>query len=111
MGEKLVNSTDRVEDRVEVDPNSKVEIPEELHEDLHLLQSALTDLEKGRKELGRLMQVVNNITNFCHDTEKRSKTLRKSLSEKVGLSTEGRWVIDFTEKVFYRVAPGMPNVV
>jgi hypothetical protein len=108
--EKMVDSKDRVEDRVETYPDSKVEVPQEFYGDMEDLKSDLAELDKARREVGRLTQQVNNIITFCNNLENRAREKRQELSKKVGL-TEGRWAVDFEKRAFFKIVPGAPNVV
>lgn len=110
-GIKLVNSKDRVEDRVEVDDSSRINVPQEYHKVLVSMKSDAEELEKARKEVGRLSQVLHNLVNVCNNIEERMTTNREELTRKLGLTSEGRWVVDFNEKAFFRVVPGGPTVI
>ena len=102
QGMKLVNSKDRIEDRVEVDVDSRVDVPEEYHEVLTSIQADADELERARKELGRLNQIVYNLINVCNNIEARVTSKRSDLAKELGL-TQSRWVIDFDKKAFFRV--------
>jgi hypothetical protein len=110
MLDKLVDSKDRVEGKVEVVSGSEVAIPDEFYPKLEELQKKTDELDGARRELGRLMQVTNNIVNICNSTETSIKELRKELADIVKLG-DGKWAIDFENKVFVAVADSMPNVV
>ena len=107
---KMVDVTDRVEDRVEVDAGSRVDVPQEFYAELRKLSTSLEDLEKTRKEIGRLTQVISQLSTACNNLENNARTTRQNLCENLGLN-EGRWALDFSEKAFFRVVPGMPRVV
>jgi hypothetical protein len=111
MGDKII-----VHDRVgvqgqlvPVEEESFVEIPEEYYADLARIQELSGELNNARLELGRLMQVIQHLTNVCNTSEKNLANAKRALIDGMGLG-EGNWVIDFETNQVGRVVSTVPKV-
>lgn len=82
---------------VPVQEETFLDIPEEFHEDLVLIQQLATELGDNRHELGRLMQVVNHLITVCNTTDRNLTQSKQRIIEGMGLG-EGNWAIDFSRK-------------
>lgn len=88
--------------RVPVDPSTMLDIPEECYDELHRLHMAADELNSTRLELGRLYQVLNNLSHVCNTAENNAAASKKKIVDAMGLS-EGNWAIDFDSKKVARV--------
>lgn len=110
----LVHNREGVQGQpVPVDPNSSIDIPADLFEDLNKIKKFADELNNSRIELGRLTQVVHHIINVCNTAEKNLADSKKRLIDELGLS-DGNWAIDFENKKVCRLLPTdktVPTVV
>ena len=82
---------------VPVDPNNFIDIPEKFYSDLDSLKKEITELNNARIELGRLVQVMNHLTNVCNMAEINSARIKESIIKEMGLG-DGNYAIDFDRK-------------
>lgn len=82
---------------ISIDKNSVLDISEEYYNDIQGMRIAADELNNARLELGRLMQVVNNLISVCNNREKLLADTKQNLIEKMELGP-GNWAIDFEKK-------------
>jgi hypothetical protein len=87
-----------------IDPDSSIDIPEDLVGDLGKIKKFADELNNSRLELGRLSQVVHHLINVCNTAEKNLADSKKKLIEELGL-TDGNWAIDFENNKVCRILP------
>ena len=96
---------------IKIDEQTEIPVPEEHHPLLKEIQKYTTELEQTRREIGRLSQIVHNLTHHANETEEAVREKRNKLTEELMGLSKGKWVIDFEEKTVAKVSPGMPRPV
>lgn len=99
--------------KVPVDPSTMLDIPEECYEELANLRVYADELNNMRLELGRLMQVINNLTMECNRQENNAANSKKKIMDSMQLGP-GNWAVDFESKKVAKVDDGSvkaPRVV
>ena len=89
---------------VPVVEESMRDIPEDLYEELDRVKANVTELENARYELGRLMQIVQHLTNVCNTAEKNAAEAKRAIIESMDLG-DGNYAIDFNKKQIGLVEP------
>jgi hypothetical protein len=100
-------------DVVPVSPyHDPIKIREEDHEALMEVQQYNDALAKYRQEMGRIVQVLNNLTRLANETEGALAEKRRALVAKYDLESlgEGQWTMDFEQKEFVRLAGNAPVI-
>jgi len=88
---------------IPIDPESIIDIPEELYGILENIQEAVERLNNSRYELGRLEQVKSHLLYTCNTAENLSAEEKKKLLNNLGLNDIGNYAIDFETKTIGRV--------
>lgn len=87
----------------------KITDPEDIRQ-VSVGKDKAEELNNVRMELGRLMQVEDNLVNIANKIEKEMRDIRDALASKYGV-TDGRWVIDFEENTLVKLEDRAPNAV
>jgi len=98
---------------LEVDvKNEPVAIAEEDFQELHKLQSQVDQLDKYRREMGRVVQLLGNLREEANKIEESLATNRRALANKYDLEKHGtgQWALDFEKKEFVKTAAGTPVI-
>jgi hypothetical protein len=105
MSDKRVLVHDRIGvhgQEVAIDESSLVDIPKEYSEDLSKIGRYQDELYNYRVEIGRLTQVMSQLTYGCNLAEKNLAESKKKIIEGLKLS-DGNWAIDLESKQVGRV--------
>lgn len=100
-------------DVVEADEyKDPVKIKEEDHDEMRKIQALSDGLVKYRQEMGRLLQVLDNMKEQANKTERELADTRRNLAQKYNLEKigMGQWAVDFEKKEFVKVSPRTPPI-
>ena len=99
----------QIDSRLPVDPTvAPIDIFPEDYAMADALKGKAEELDDLRKELGRLVQVINNLRTKADTVETDLNTQRKDLLSKYAI-VSGSWVIDFQSKSIVKLAQTVPT--
>ena len=89
-------------DLVPIDPyKDPVDIQVEHHSRVREIRARVEGLFKLRQEIGRLFQIMSDLSGKAAATEDELRELRLALAAEYGLDRHpGQWVIDFEKNQF-----------
>ena len=88
--------------KVLVDDSSMINIPDEYKEDLLKIDHFQEELNNFRLEIGRLTQVMSQLTYGCNMAEKNLADAKKKILDGMDVK-DGNWAIDLEERKIGRV--------
>jgi hypothetical protein len=88
--------------KVLIDDSSTLDIPEEFKDDLNKIEQYQEELTNFRLEIGRLTQVMSQLTFGCNLAEKNLADAKKRILDSLKVS-EGNWAIDLENKKIGKV--------
>lgn len=96
---------------VPVVSDSEVLIPAEHKEAAQAVRAKLEELERIRAEIGRLHQVLGNVSKAANQCESSAKAMKQGLCDVLDIEQDGSWAIDFENEKFVKVDKTGPAVV
>ena len=103
-----VDNASVIDSRVPVDSSSEpIKIALEHRPQLHVIRTKADELDQLRQEMGRLFQVLDNMKEQAHRTEKELSSKRKELVSLYNL-TDGGWAIDFKNETLVKLDKSAP---
>ena len=96
---------------IPVSEGSEIVIPAEHHDAALAVKAKLEELDRLRSEVGRLFQVIGNVSQATNRCESDAKALKQGLCDALDIVQDGTWAIDFEKLQFVKVDKTGPSVV